>query len=121
MKKWYLRLSIVLSLCTCAFLASCEKDQAKNLSADDQRLISDLSVVQKGDFVQLYNGRLLVVHDITCEKANPLHCRLKLKAGYESELMPYPLEWWAPQVEKITHYADPTWKILAYSYIANNN
>jgi len=87
----------------------------------DPSLIKELASVQKSDFIQLKDGRLMVVYNIWCETNNPKKCELQLQIGYNLTHEPYRmrLEYWAPQVEKIIRYGDPTWAMLAKKYLDN--
>lgn len=116
MRKSYLLLTIVFVLFLCAVIG-CNTSQAEY----DPYIIKDLSTVQKNDFIQLKNGRLMTVYYNECEAEKPTKCRLALKSGYElsHDLLGYPLEWWAPQVEKITRYGNPNWAFLAKKYLDN--
>ncbi|MCX6745489.1 MAG: hypothetical protein NTX00_00550 [Candidatus Parcubacteria bacterium] len=116
MKKSYLLLAIALTLLLGA-VVSCNTTQAEY----DPYIIKDLSTLKRNDFVQLKDGRLMAVHDIWCEKNNPTRCELNLRQGYELNHEPFRmrLEYWAPLVEKITRYGDPTWTILAKKYLDN--
>jgi len=116
MKKPYLLLAIALTLLLGAAV-NCSTPQAEY----DPYIIKDLSTVQKSDFVQLKDGRLMLVYGIWCEKENPIKCEIDLKRSYSLSHEPFRLrlETWAPQVEKITRYGDPTWAILAKKYLDN--
>ncbi len=114
MRKSYLLLTIVFVLFLGAVIG-CNTSQAEY----DPYIIKYLSTVQKSDFIQLKDGRLMAVHDIWCEKNNPTRCELNLRQGYELNHEPFRmrLEAWAPQVEKITRYGDPNWSFLAKKYL----
>jgi len=90
-----------------------------NVPPADPAIIKDLSILNRNDFVQMKDGRLMAVRGIWCETSNPTNCELSLRTGYELTHEPFKmrLEAWAPQVEKITRYGDPTWVFLAKKYL----
>ena len=116
MNKRYLLLTLIFALILCLFIG-CNTPPAEY----DPYIIEDLSTVQRNDFIQLKDGRLMAVHYNECEAGKTTSCRLTLKVGYENpmDLLGWSLDMWAPQVEKITRYGDPSWTMLAKKYLDN--
>ena len=114
MKKIYSTIFFTLFL---SIFIGCNATQAEY----DPSIIKDLSTVQKSDFIQLKDGRLMAVYAIWCEPDNPEKCELLLRTGYGTSYEPFrmTLKQWAPQVERITRYGDPTWTMLAKKYLDN--
>jgi len=114
MEKSYLLLAIVFVL----LFIGCNTPQAEY----DPYIIKDLSTAQKSDFIKLKDDRLMIIKfiDIACEAKKPTACQMTLADETGHNWGAYPIELWAPQVEKITHYADPTWKMIAKKYLDNH-
>lgn len=115
-------LSIIAFSLFLSMLVSCEEPPKFNpYRSYDPHVIQDIATVQKNDFIQLADGRLMIVDDKRCDPDDRTKCRLTLKSrdDLDHSLPDYTLEYWAPQVQKITRYGDPNWSFLAKKYLDN--